>query len=131
MNLEGTKYDFLPSCFIVNDIVEQRNTLKQAWLKIEVPIYLCAFHVLKNWKNHIWTKISNLGTLKDLVYWQLHSFLYMPIEYQNTKTDFLKRACVWSKTMFKFLYIKSMEEYIEVHYDHQGEFLFVPFQKLL
>lgn len=105
--------------------------MKRAWPEPEVPIYLCAFHVLKNWKNQIWAKVPNLGSLKDLVYRQLHSFLYMPIEYQESEGDFLKRARTVSKTMFKFLYVQSMEEYIEVHYDHQGELLFIPFGKLI
>ncbi|KAG0593276.1 hypothetical protein KC19_1G317700 [Ceratodon purpureus] len=90
-NLEGTRLDFLPSCFIVDDAVEQRNALKRAWPESEVLIYLCAFHVLKNWKNHIWTKVPNLGSLREFVYRQLHSLLYMPIEYQETEEDFLKQ----------------------------------------
>ena len=93
-NLEGTRPNFLPSYFIVDDGVEQKNALKQAWHKLEVLIYLCIFCVLKNLKDHIWAKVPNLGFLTKVVNWRLHSFLYMPIEYQETKEDYLKRACV-------------------------------------
>jgi hypothetical protein len=67
-HLQQYREDFLSLCFIVDDAYYQRNTIKRAWPEDEVPIYLCSFHVLKNWNNHIWTKLPNLDTLRDLVY---------------------------------------------------------------
>jgi len=54
-HLQQYKEDFLLLCFIVDDVDYQRNANKRAWPEDEVSIYLCYFHVLKNWKNHIWT----------------------------------------------------------------------------
>ena len=119
-HLQKDMANFLPSCFIVDDADYQWNAVKQAWPEDEVPIYLCSFHVLKNWKNHIWTKVPNLGTLRDLVYKILHSFLYTPIEYKESEEDFLRRARDMSQSMFKFLYVEKMEHYIKKYYNHQG-----------
>ena len=92
-HLHRGKEDFLPSCFISDEVYYQKNVIKRAWTKDKVFIYFCHFHVLMNWKNHIWTKIPNLGTLRDLVYKQLHSFMYHPIEYKENQEDFSKRVC--------------------------------------
>ena len=104
-HLQRDKEDFFPSYFIVDDADFQRNAIKQTWPEHEVPIYLCSFHVLRNWKNQIWTKVPNLGTLRDLVYKQLHSFIYLPIEYKESKEDFLTRARTYRNNLFMFLYL--------------------------
>ena len=122
-HLQQHRENFLPSCFIVDDADYQRNAIKRAWPEDEVSIYLCSFHVLKNWKNHIWTKIPNLGILRDLVYKQLHSFMYLPIDYKESEEDFLKRARTIREGLFNFLYVEKMKQFINVHYDHQSEYL--------
>jgi len=100
-----------------------KNAIKRAWSKDEVPIYLYSFHVLNNWKNHIWSKVPNLGTLRDFVYKHLHSFMYLPIEYKEKEEDFLKCTCTIKEGLFKFLYVEKIKQFIDVHYNHQSKFL--------
>ena len=96
--------------------------IKQTWPEDEILIYLCSFYVLKNWENHIWTNIHNLGTLKDLVNKQLYYFIYIPIEYNENEEYFLKRVRTIKKNLFKFLYVDKMRQFIEMYYKHQGKF---------
>ena len=77
----------------------------------------------KSYLDHIWAKIPNLGTLKDLVYKQLHFFMYLPIEYKESEEDFLKRTRTIREGLFNFLYVEKMGQFINVHYDHQSEYL--------
>jgi hypothetical protein len=101
----------------------KKYAIMRAWPEDEDPIYLCSFHVLKIWKNHICTKIPNLGTLRDLIYRKLHFFIYVIIEYKEIKEYVLKRVRTIRKGLFNFLYVEKMEQFINVHYDHQSEYL--------
>ena len=65
---------------MTDDAVEIRNAIKRVWPEDSIPIYLCAFHIIKNWKNHILLKVPNVGNLRDLVYKALHNFLYLKID---------------------------------------------------
>jgi len=68
---------FLPSCFLTDDAAEIRNAIKRVWPKDDVPVYLCAFHVIKNWKNHILQKVPNLGNLRELVFDQSNACIFI------------------------------------------------------
>jgi hypothetical protein len=68
---------------MINDAPKIRNALKRVWPKEEVPIYLCAFHIIKNWKNHILLKVPNMENLQNLMYQALYGFLYTSIEYKE------------------------------------------------
>ena len=48
--------------------------------------------------------------------------MYLLIEYKDSKEDFLKRARIMRKNLFMFLYVEKMEQFIDVHYKHQGKF---------
>lgn len=78
----------MPSCFIVDNADIHRNAIKRTWPEDKAPIYLCSFRVLKNWKNHIWTKVHSLGTLKYLVYKQLYFSCTFLLSTQRMKKFF-------------------------------------------
>jgi len=80
------------------------------------------FPCFEELKNHIWSKVPNLDTLRDLVYKQLHSFMYLPIEYKEKAEDFLKYTRTIKEGLFRFLYVGKMEQFIDIHYDHQSKF---------
>jgi len=119
-HIEKDMPNFLPLCFMADDAVEIRNALKRAWPEDNVPIYLCAFHIIKNWKNHILLKVPNVGNLRDLVYNALHFFLCIPIDYEEKESIFLKRAKKIGETLFKYFYVDAFEKYFNIHYKHQG-----------
>jgi hypothetical protein len=73
--IENDMPSFIPSNFMANDAPKISNAFKRMWLEDEVLIYLCAFHIIKTWKNHIILKVLDLENLHDLVYRALHKFL--------------------------------------------------------
>jgi hypothetical protein len=75
--LQQHRKDFFPHASLLMMQTTKKYAIMQAWPEDEVPIYLCSFHVLKIWKNHICTKIPNLGALRDLIYRKLHFFMYV------------------------------------------------------
>ena len=111
---------FLSSCFLTDDAAEIRNALKRAWPKDEVPVYLCSFHIIKNWKSHLLWKVPDLGNLRTLVYTAMYDFLYTPIEYKETEPEFLNRAKQLGESLFQFLYVDKMKAYFDTYYSHQG-----------
>ena len=48
--------------------------------------------------------------------------MYLSIEYNESKEDFLKRIRIIRKNLFIFLYVERIKQFIEVHYKHQGKF---------
>ena len=111
---------FLTSCFLIDDVAEIRNALKRAWPEDEVPVYLCTFHIIKNWKSHLLSKVPDLENLRTLVYTAMHDFLYTPIEYKETESEFLNRAKQLGESLFQFLYVDKMKAYFDTYYSHQG-----------
>ena len=83
---------FLPSCFLIDDAGEIRNALKHAWREDEMLVYLCTFHIIKNWKSHLLSKVPDLENLRTLVYTAMHDFLYTPIKYKEIESEFLNCA---------------------------------------
>ncbi len=53
--------------------------VKIVWGDDQVPIYFCAWHVLKVWHVHSMEKIKNNG-VRRAVLDDLHNIMYMPIE---------------------------------------------------
>jgi hypothetical protein len=49
------------------------------WGDDQVPIYLCAWHVLKAWRLHSMEKIKN-NEMRCAILDDLHTVMYMPIE---------------------------------------------------
>ena len=47
----------------------------------------------------------------------------LSIEYKESEEDFLKRAHTVRKCLFNFLYVEKIEQFINVHYDHQNKYL--------
>ena len=80
---------FLSSCFLIHDAVEIENALKRAWPEDEVLVYLCTFYIIKNWKYHLLSKVLDLENLQTLMYTAMYDFLYTPIEYKETESEFL------------------------------------------
>ena len=64
-----------------------------------------------------------MGTLRDFIYKQLHYYIYLLIEYKESEGDFLKRAHTINEDLFNFLYMEKIEQFINVHYNHQSEYL--------
>ena len=83
-------------------------------------VYLYTFHIIKNWKSHLLSKVPDLGNLQTLVYTTMHDFLYAPIEYKETKSKFLNRAKQFGDSLFQFLYVDKMKVYFDTYYSHQG-----------
>ena len=91
---------FLCSCFLTDNVAEIRNALKRASSEDEVPMYLCTFHIIKIWKSHLLSKVLDLGNLRTLVYIAIHEFIYTPIKYKETKSEFLNRAKQLEDSLF-------------------------------
>ncbi len=53
--------------------------VKIVWGDDQVPIYLCAWHVLKAWCLRLMEKIKD-NDMRHEILDDLHSILYMPIE---------------------------------------------------
>ena len=83
-------------------------------------MYLCTFYIIKNWKSHLLSKVSDLGNLRTLVYTAMHDFLYTPIEYKEIEPEFLNRAKQLGDSFFQFLYVDKMKAYFDTYYSHQG-----------
>ena len=112
---------FLPSCFLTNDAAKIRNALKRAWPEDEVLVYLCAFHIIKNWKSHILSKVLDLENLQTLIYNVIHEFLYTPIEDKEIEFKFLNLAKQLGDFLFQFIYVDKIKAYFDTYYSHQGK----------
>ena len=47
----------------------------------------------------------------------------LSIEYKESEEDFLKCARTIREGLFNFLYVKKMKQFMNIHYDHQSEYL--------
>ena len=111
---------FLSSCFLIDDVAEIQNALKLAWPEDEVLVYLCTFHIIKNWKSHLLSKVPDLGNLQTLVYTTMHDFLYTLIKYKEIESAFLNCINQLGDSFFQFLYVDKMKAYFDTYYSHQG-----------
>ena len=85
-----------------------------------MPLYLCTFHIIKDWKSHLLSKVPNVANLRTLVYTAMHDFLYTLIEYKETESKFLNRAKQLGDSFFQFLYVDKMKAYFDTYYSHQS-----------
>jgi hypothetical protein len=73
-----------------------KKNCNHVWKDKNVPMYLCAWHVLKNWKKNIISKVPKDGDLNDYIFQALKVTTYNSIEYEKNIEIFLgthKRSC--------------------------------------
>ncbi len=61
------------------------------WGDDQVPIYLCAWHVLKAWHLRSMEKIKD-NEMRHAIFDNLHTIMYMPIESSESIEAFMTRG---------------------------------------
>jgi hypothetical protein len=61
------------------------------WGEDQVPIYLCAWHILKAWRLCSMEKIKDNG-VQRVILDDLHTIMYMPIELNESIEAFMTRG---------------------------------------
>jgi hypothetical protein len=61
------------------------------WGDDQVPIYFCAWHVLKAWRLHLMEKIKD-NEVRCAILDDLHTIMYMPIEPNENIEAFMIRG---------------------------------------
>jgi hypothetical protein len=56
--------------------MDDRKTFSHVWTNKNVLVYLCAWHVLKNWKKKIISKVPMDGNLKDHIFQVFRAMMY-------------------------------------------------------
>jgi hypothetical protein len=92
------------------------------WKDENVPMYLCAWHVLKNWEKNIISKVPKDGDMKDRIFQALKATMYKSIEYEKNIEDFI--GCIQKKlltTIVEDFGGIEFHNYFWAHYDRYGK----------
>jgi hypothetical protein len=77
--------------------------VKIVWGDDQLPIYLCAWHVLKGWRLHSMGKIKDSG-MRCAILDDLHTVVYMPIEPSEIIKSFTQHLFSDSWTRYFWTY---------------------------
>lgn len=81
-----------------------------------VKIYLCVFHVLKNWKEKCKKRVPGDKFAKWEVFWEMQQVLYLNIEFGEREVDFIERTKNAMEKIFTEYNVPAIKKYFEKHY---------------